>query len=212
MDPENSTASDIGRRQRDDAAFDVESLDTRGGHSLYLTLLVLVAIFGSLWIWMTRVPAQGAADAAASRTTEVPQPGFAAPDFELSSLEGDVIRLSDFRGRPVILNFWATWCPPCRAEMPAIQNVATRHRDAGLIVLLINEGEDAATIRGFLTDIGVDLSVALDSDGAVGSEYRVRGLPTTVFVRADGTIEDVAVGGPMTEPFLEDKVSTLLTP
>lgn len=208
MDSKNSAVSDIGRRQLDGATFDVESLGARSGHSLYLTLLVLVALFGSLWIWMTRVPAEGAADV--SRAAAVPQRGFTAADFELPSLDGDPVRLTDFRGRPVILNFWATWCPPCRAEMPALQNVANRYRDAGLVVLLVNEGEDAATIRGFLTDIGVDLPVALDRDGAVGSTYRVRGLPTTVFVRADGTIEDVVVGGPMTEPFLEGQVAVLL--
>ncbi len=173
----------------------------------WANMFVLVLLFGGLWIWLTRVPADAPSPAITAEM--VPQRGFLAPDFELPSLEGPPVRLSDLRGKPVIVNFWATWCPPCRAEMPALQRVAQRYQEYGLTVLLVNQGESPGQVRGFLSSLNITLPALLD-DGRAATVYRVRGLPTTVFIRPDGRIEDVITGGPLTEPFLEEKVNALL--
>lgn len=113
--------------------------------------------------------------------------GGRAPDFTLAQTDAAQVALSQFRGRPVLINFWSAGCPPCRTEMPLIARQA--RRDPGLVVLLVDyrDGPDAA--RGFLKSIGVDLPALLDQDGRVAGEYGVAALPTTVFVRADGTEE-----------------------
>lgn len=172
-------------------------------------VFVLALIFGGLWIWATRVPSPADVPLQAAARNAVPQQGFPAPDFQLPALDGSSVRLSDLRGRPVIVNFWATWCPPCRAEMPALQQVARRYEAQGLTVLLVNQGEPPAQVRAFLDSLGITLPTLLDN-GTVALAYRVRGLPTTVFIRPDGHIEDIVTGGPLTEPFLESKVQALL--
>ena len=173
-------------------------------------LFVLALIFGGLWIWVTRAPAPSTASVPIAVQNAAPQRGFLAPDFELPTLDGSSVRLSDLRGKPVIVNFWATWCPPCRAEMPALQQVAQRYEARGLTVLLVNQSEPPAQVRAFLDSLGITLPTLLDN-GSVAFVYRVRGLPTTVFIHPDGRVEDIVTGGPLTEPFLESKVQTLLS-
>ncbi|MDQ7030680.1 MAG: redoxin domain-containing protein [Ardenticatenia bacterium] len=170
-------------------------------------MLVLAMLFGGLWIWLTRVPADTPSPAMTAEM--VPQRDFIAPDFELPTLDGASVRLSELRGKPVIVNFWATWCPPCRAEMPALQRIAQRYEQQGLTVILVNQGESPGRVRDFLNSLGITLPTLLD-DGRAAQVYRVRGLPTTVFVRPDGRIEDLITGGPLTEPFLEEKVKAML--
>ncbi len=172
--------------------------------------LVLALILSGAWLLIARVPLPEQANALDAALPPQPRKGFPAPDFEGTTLDGEMVRLRDLRGHAVVLNFWATWCPPCRFEMPAIEQVANRYAERGLVVLLINQGEPPNVIRPFLDEMGVTQPVVIDN-GEIGARlYRVRGLPTTVFIHPDGMIEDVVVGGPMSEAFLEEKVNSIL--
>ena len=115
-----------------------------------------------------------------------------APSFILSTLDGKQVSLSDLRGRPVLINFWATYCVPCRIEMPLIQRMADQHPK--LIVLLVDERDSTPAARSFLGELQIRSTVLLDTDGKAGDLYRITGLPTTIFVRADGTIEGRYIG------------------
>jgi cytochrome oxidase Cu insertion factor (SCO1/SenC/PrrC family) len=130
-----------------------------------------------------------------------------APAFRLATTDGKTVSLSDFAGKPVAINFWATDCPPCRAEMPMLQSDVPR---AGVQLVLINEGESAEAAREFLSSIRVDRPALLDSNLDVGRAYGVMGLPMTVFVKADGTIDRVQVGQ-LNERVLAAELSNLGT-
>ena len=116
----------------------------------------------------------------------------AAPDFTLATLDGRRASLSDYRGRPVLINFWATYCVPCRVEMPLLQRMADKHPN--LVVLLIDERDNTPAARGFIGDLHIRSTVLLDTDGKAGDQYRIAGLPTTIFVRSDGSIEGRYLG------------------
>ena len=118
-----------------------------------------------------------------------------APDFALPDMDGRIHRLSDYRGRVVIVNFWATWCPPCREEMPSLQRAREALRADGVEVLAVDVGEDEDTVFTFTADYPVEFPLLLDGDGAVIGEWPVKGLPTTFVVDANGRIAYRAVGG-----------------
>ncbi len=119
----------------------------------------------------------------------------AAPDFELSDMDGNTHRLSDYRGKTVIINFWATWCPPCREEIPSMNRAWRELADEDVVMLAINMGEDEDTIFIFTADYPADFPLLLDRDGAVIEEWPVKGLPTTYVIAPDGTIAYRAIGG-----------------
>lgn len=126
----------------------------------------------------------------------IPVPGkVPAPDFTLEDTEGNQHRLSDYRGRTVIINFWTTWCPPCREEIPSMNRAWQMLEDDGVVILAINMGEDEDTIFIFTADYPADFPLLLDRDGAVIADWPVKGLPTTYVVAPDGTIAYRAIGG-----------------
>lgn len=131
-----------------------------------------------------------------------PQIGEPAPAFRLQTPDGTGIELEQYRGRTVVLNFWATWCEPCKQEIPALQQVY-QGDPARVAVLGVNEGDAPADIRQYLDGIGATFPVAVDSDLSVGSQYRVRGLPTTYFISPDGVVRQRAVGELKREQILE---------
>jgi peroxiredoxin len=141
-----------------------------------------------------------------------PKEGFLAPDFTLTTLDGDQLVLSGLRGHPVVLNLWASWCLPCRAEMPAIEAVYRRYRDEGLVVVGLNltsqDSESAAS--KFVQEFGLTFPVALDPDGTAQELYRLLGLPSTFFIDEEGVIRSIIVGGPMSEALIQSKVEDLL--
>lgn len=118
-----------------------------------------------------------------------------APDFELVDTEGRTHRLSDYRGRTVIINFWTTWCPPCREEIPSMNRAWKSLQQNDVIMLGINMGEDEDTIFIFTADYPADFPLLLDRDGEVIAEWPVKGLPTTYVVAPDGHIAYRAIGG-----------------
>src|SRR5205814_3540293 len=109
-----------------------------------------------------------------------PKVGETAPDFTLTSLSGAPVQLAALQGKPVLVNFWATWCPPCRAEMPDLDDVARANAANGLQIVAVNLREDPDVVGGYLRTIGVGLDSVLDPNGNVFRQYRITGLPTTV--------------------------------
>ncbi len=171
-------------------------------------LMALLLVAGLAWIALSRVPGEEIT----TRHDRPPQPqrGFPAPDLSLETLEGETIALSDLRGQVVIINFWATWCPPCRAEMPALQKVYEQYRDQGLTILAVNQQESNQRVADFTGQFGLTFPILMDRDGRVFARYRVTALPTTFFVDREGIIREVTIGGPMSEPFIESQVTALL--
>ena len=125
-----------------------------------------------------------------------PEIGNLAPDFQLNNLDGQRVSLSDFLGKPVLVNFWTSWCPPCRSEMPFIQDISTDKKwaDEGLVVLAIDIGESPSTVREFVKNYGLTFPVLLDVARDVSLEYYVRGIPTTFLIDREGIIQDIRIG------------------
>ncbi|MCS5695131.1 TlpA family protein disulfide reductase [Desulfofundulus thermocisternus] len=133
--------------------------------------------------------------------------GQRAPDFTLTTADGEELSLSDFRGRPVVLNFWATWCPPCRAEMPAIQSFYEKTgREIHVLAVNLTASErSAARVKDFLDAGGFTFPVLLDTRGDVAREYLVRAIPTTFFIDREGIIRARHTGS-LTLEMLEEIV------
>lgn len=115
-------------------------------------------------------------------------PGNPAPEFTLPTLDGETISLSDLRGQAVVLNFWASWCPPCRAEMPDLERLYQTYRTDNLVVIGVNLQESPVTVRSFVEREGLGFPIVLDRDGSVTNLYRIIPLPTTFFIDPDGII------------------------
>jgi len=140
--------------------------------------------------------------------------GYEAADFELPDLDGRVHKLSDYRGKVVFLNLWATWCPPCIAEMPSIEALHRRFRADDLVVLTVSEdGGGDAVVRPFVERLGVTFPVLLDPDGTVSPRYGVTGYPETFVIGRDGRVIEHFIGP--TDWVSQDRVNyfqTLLRP
>jgi len=118
-----------------------------------------------------------------------------AKAFELMDMDGNKVKLSDFLGKPVIINFWATWCPPCRAELPSMNRAWTKVKDKGVAMLAINVGEDEETIFSFMADYPIEFKVLLDQTGDIVSQWPIKGLPTTFVLDPQGRLFYRAIGG-----------------
>lgn len=127
-----------------------------------------------------------------------PRVGATAPDFTLETADGKAVKLSDFRGKRVVLNFWATWCPPCRAEMPDLNRVAAAYKSQGVVVLAVDQLETPAKVAAFFSEVGIGASPAVipiyDSQGTVAQEYYVEALPSTFVIDSSGVIRSVTLG------------------
>lgn len=165
-------------------------------------------VLGMIWTVTSRV----SSTQPQAQPGAVAKEGFSAPDFTLDLLGGGKVTLSDLRGKMVLVNFWTSWCPPCRQEMPAIESVYRSYKDIGLVVIGLNltaqdSKQDAAS---FAQEVGVTFPIALDLDNSVGALYRVTALPTSFFIDRKGVIRSVIVGGPMSEALIQSKVEELL--
>ena len=172
-------------------------------------LFSFITIFlGGVWILFSA----GYQNNLLSIENPLPQKGFLAPDFELVSLDGQQIKLTQFRGTPVIINFWASWCQPCRIEMPAIQNALKTYADQQIMILAVNmtNQDNETQVRAFVQELNLSFPVLLDQASIAGSLYQVSALPTTYFVRSDGIINEVVIGGPMSEALLLTRIENLL--
>lgn len=120
--------------------------------------------------------------------------GRLAPELQLENLAGEQVRLSDLRGQPVMINFWAVWCGYCRTELPEMQEVYEAYRDRGFVILAVDVQEERSEVQPFVEELGLTFPILLDSKGEVSRSYRIRGLPTTYFVDGDGVIVDRELG------------------
>jgi cytochrome c biogenesis protein CcmG/thiol:disulfide interchange protein DsbE len=177
-------------------------------HFRYWGALVLVVIaIGVAWISGSRL---SAGDEQAQPKTGA-QVGLLAPDFSLPALDGALVSLSAQRGNVVLVNLWASWCGPCRSEMPAVNRVYQAHRASGFVVLAVNAAnqDDESEARAFVRNLGLVFPILFDRDGSAGRAYRLRSLPTSYFIGRDGVIREIVVGS-MSEAMLEARVKRLL--
>lgn len=143
------------------------------------------------------------APSSAAETTEifrasgfqVWQPETAAPEFTLADLEGREVSLKDYRGKIVFLNFWATWCPPCRNEMPSMEKLYQQLDGRAFAMLAVDLQESSSQVQRFVEDAGFSFSVLLDTSGRTGASYQVSGIPTTYIIDKEGNVLAHTVGG-----------------
>ncbi len=160
-------------------------------------ILAVLALFGAigLGVWVL----QGGLGPPAG----VPRVGTMAPNFTLENASGQRVSLSEFRGKTVILNFWATWCPPCRSEMPAINAVAKS--DPRVVVLAIDLQEGPLPVRDYVQGMGLSFTPLLDTSGKVTALYHVDSLPSSFFVGPDGIVRAINVGA-MDQKMIEENL------
>jgi peroxiredoxin len=174
----------------------------------WLALTAIIIFASTAWVWISAVPD--------SETTggRIPSPreGFLAPDFTLDLLTGEMMTLSEQTGKVVIINLWASWCPPCRAEMPALQEVYLENRERGLEVMAVNTTfqDQESTAVSFVQEFGLTFPILMDRSGDVSRQYLLRAMPSTFFVDREGVIRKVIIGGPMSEATLQTAVEELL--
>jgi peroxiredoxin len=141
--------------------------------------------------------------------TTVVKAGKKAPVFSLPQLNGESIKLSDLKGKAVVLNFWGTWCEPCKAEMPALQKQYEAYKDKGLVVIGINIGETPVAVEPFVKGLGVEFPILLDRKSEITKLYKIGEIPASYFLDEDGVVRDIVVGQ-MTEKMISDKVAKIL--
>jgi len=159
--------------------------------------------------------AQASATAQSPSPTPVPETGIdvgqLAPDFALRTPEGESIRLSDFRGQPVWVNFWAPWCPACRTEMPRLEGFFLDHETDGLVILGVGVRDSPETMRAYAGEVGVTYPIVVDGDGAVANEYQALALPVHYWIDRDGIVRDWAFGE-LPPDLLESSLQLILKP
>jgi peroxiredoxin len=165
-----------------------------------VVVMLVIAIAGvgawSGWFWQRL----GASD---------PLVGSPAPEFAFEAYSGEQVALSDLRGRPVVVNFWASWCVPCRTEMPAFERVYERFRDHGVAFVGLAVQDDPQQARDFLASVRVSYPVGPDRRNEAGARYGLLGLPTTVLIAPDATVVK-RWNGPVSEEQLAEALEPLL--
>jgi len=171
-------------------------------------LFTFILLSGLVWVFISADHTGSTTDGA----IPAPREGFLAPDFTLQTLDGETVTLSDLRGQAVLINLWATWCPPCRAEMPAIQKLYAEYKDQGFEVMAVNMTyQDIPTaVLPFTQEHALTFPVLLDETGDVASKYELRSLPSSFFINRDGFIQEVVIGGPMSEALLRTRIESIL--
>ncbi len=182
--------------------FNVPKFDRRKLQRVVVGLFAAAAIGGALLIGLS-----GGNGVSAAGITDLPdylnqqslsvaaRQGALAPDFELQTLDGSRFRLSDWRGHPILLNFWASWCGPCRQEMPALVQLQAQHIDDGLLVVGVNMSESSGDAQSFADELQLNFPVPMDFSGNVTDRYLQIGPPNSYFINPDGTIRELIIGG-----------------
>ncbi|WP_078118812.1 TlpA family protein disulfide reductase [Thiosocius teredinicola] len=165
-------------------------LNVRRHLTTALSLLVLAGGLGAFAAQAAELPPLG-------HQMNPITPAIEAPAFELPDMDGELHTLEAYRGKVVMLNFWATWCPPCRREMPSMQRLYDKYAERGLTVVAVNQWEDPDLVFEFTGRLSVDptFPILFDRDSRVAEAYKVKGLPTTYLLDRDGRIRYQAIGG-----------------
>ncbi|MGG0719675.1 redoxin domain-containing protein [Robertmurraya massiliosenegalensis] len=166
-----------------------------------LVFLILLSVGISHAINDEKIQTNGNATAIPVATNQGPKIGATAPDFTLSTLDGKDIQLSNLKGKKIMLNFWTTWCPPCKAEMPDMQKFFTEAGDE-IEILAVNI-DTSYDVAGFVEDFNITFPVLLDKDGKVMKEYRILTIPTTYFIDKNGVIQNKIIGAMTVEKMRE---------
>jgi len=177
-------------------------------HTQRRIVYFVVLALGFAWIFIS------ADRSGASTAGEIPAPqqGFLGPDFELKTPTGETVRLIDLRGQAVLVNLWATWCPPCRAEMASIEEIYQEYKDKKFVVIAVNMTyqDDPLAILPFVNEQKLTFPILLDETGEMANAYQLRSLPSSYFIRPDGIINEVVIGGPMSEALLRTRIEDIL--
>lgn len=191
--------------------------------SIVLPLGILAVILGGLWYWDDRGgvvsddPRYGVVELPPDRNVTGQRPlaevGRAGPDFLLERPEGGELRFSDLQGQPILLNFWASWCQPCRAEIPELVATFDRYQDRGLVIVGVDLQEADGTVREFADEFGITFPIAIDRDGELRDVWRLGGpfdgIPTSYFIDDTGVIRELFYG-PMEEKDIEELLVSIL--
>jgi len=133
-----------------------------------------------------------------------------APDFELTTFEGQKILLSDLRGQAVVINFWASWCVPCREEAPILEATWREYRDKGVVFIGVDYLDPENDARGYIKEFGITYPNGPDLGTRISQAYRIQGVPETFFIDRQGKIQDLFIG-PLNQPELRRRIESLLT-
>ncbi len=178
-------------------------------NNLRFPISAAVLVAGLVWISFSRLPV----DLVPDSSIEAAQVGFLAPDFKLSSLNSQEISLFNLKGKPVILNFWASWCPPCKAEMPAFEQAFQEYQGTDLQIIAINatDQDSLNDVSLFIQQFGITFPIPLDPTGSASKDYQVHSLPTTYFIDKFGVIKEIVIGGPIPISLLRIQANQLLS-
>jgi len=138
------------------------------------------------------------------------QVGDLAPDFQLLNLDQEPVSLNNLRGKPVVLNFWATWCGPCVSEMPYLQEIYEEYSSQGLVLLAVNKAESQSRVEEFQQRHNLSFPILLDSGGEIAQKYHIRGIPTTFFIDGDGIIQERKIGAFVSKAEIEEKLTRIM--
>ena len=179
-----------------------------------IKLVLALVLTSVLALVLLSTSCSGDTDSFDGGSPAVPVEGVAignlAPDCQLPGLGGQNFSLSSRRGEPVLINFWATWCPPCRGEMPYIQGIYEGWVDRGLVVLAVNLGESSSVVEDFMRSNDLSFTVLLDTTRGVAQRYSITGIPTTFFIDKDGIIQDKLIGAFQNEKQIEDRLKKIM--
>lgn len=168
-----------------------------------LTSATFALLLSGWFLYVLLVPNQSSAAGAG-----VPV-GKPAPDFELKTVDGTTYKLSDLKGKPVMLNFFATWCPPCKAEMPLLEETYTAYKDQGFVILAVNLNEADVVVSSFQQKMGLTFPIVIDKSDAVFRAYDIVPLPTSYFIDKQGVVQGV-YKGEIRKPALLEMIKKLL--
>jgi peroxiredoxin len=180
--------------------------------NILATIAVGAVIVGLVWFF-DRPAGFGSSQAitlTAGASGPAPRLDKPAPEFQVQTLDGTTVQLSDYRGQPVWVSFWATWCPPCRAENPDIQEVYEKYQAEGLVILALSIGENTGTVQSYVQRTGLTYTIGLDQSTEIAARYRIVGIPTHFFVDRDGILREWRIGS-MSKKTMEKNVGKIIS-
>ncbi len=189
------------------------SLSRPGWAALVLLVVALIGLLTALGCASSSQDIQDGPEQASEivggggeQLAPAPEVGRLAPDLSLTDLDGNSVSLSDFRGRAVFINFWATWCPGCRVEMPEIEAVHQEYKDKDVVVIGVDIREDEDTVRRYIERGGYSWTFVMDTTGEVTMNYRIIAIPTSFFLDEEGVITAIKTGA-ITKKSMESRLA-----